>query len=135
MQHRDRLITVRKLAALDMVFHGSRNILLEFAIGLVITGLLGAWLIYRELAPGSVQSIGNVILGAALLGIGLNYLPLLLYAIQISRQKRPEQVVAAEIAHPEVYRQMYAVQSVFFILIPFALLSLAVIQKIKQAQD
>ena len=132
MGPRERLISVRKLAALDIVFHGSGRILLEFAVGLLLTGSLGLWFLYRGLAPGPYQSLGTIILGCVLLGIGLNYLPLLFYAVMISRRKSAQQEVASELAHPEVYSGLYGLQSVIFILVPFALLILAVIQQLQR---
>ena len=128
MGHDHRLISVRKLAALDIVFHGPRLILLEFAFGLGVTASLGLWLLYRGLAPGPNHSLVITVLGCALVGIGLNYAPLLRYALTISRQKSAQKEVATELANLGAYRKMYGLQSVILILVPCALLILAIVQ-------
>ena len=132
MGSNEGIISVRKLAALDIVFHGSTRILIEFFVGLGLTGVLGLWFLYRGLAPGPYQSLGILVLGFVLLGIGLNYLPLLVYALLISRRRSAQSEVAAELAHPEKYNRLYVTQSVIFILVPFALLILALSQRVKR---
>jgi hypothetical protein len=128
MENRNRLISVRKLAALDIVFHGPRWILVEFAVGMLITGFLGVWFLYRGLAPGPYHSLTTTVLGCGLLGVGLNYLPLWLYAFMISRQKSAQNEVASEVVHPDAYSKMYSLQGAILILVPFALLILALFQ-------
>ena len=39
---RETFINIRKLAALDIVFHGSRFILAEFIVAVVVPGFVGA---------------------------------------------------------------------------------------------
>ena len=128
MEDRVHLISVRKLAAMDIVFHGSRLIMVEFTVGMLLTGFLGLFFLYRGFTPGSYPSLMVIILVCALLGIGLNYLPLLVYAFMISRQKSVQNEVTSELAHPEIYRKMYGLQSMILILAPFALLILAIFQ-------
>ncbi len=107
MIDRHRLISVRKLAALDIVFHGPKLILVEFAVGLGLTAALGLWFLYRGLAPDPNHSLVIAVLGGGLLGIGLNYVPLLLYAIQIVRRRSAQADAALELAHPETFQKMY----------------------------
>ena len=71
----DRFINVRKLAALDIVFHGYRLILIEFGLGTFLLALFGIWLTGRSL-----------LLGSYLMLLGLNYVPLFVYAIAITRK-------------------------------------------------
>ncbi len=122
------LISVRKLAAMDILFHGPKLILVEFALGMILCAVLGLWLLYRGLGPGPNRSLILAVLGGGLLGIGLNYLPLLLYGIQIVRYQSAQHEIALELAHPEIYQRRYGLQSVIFIIVPFALLVLAIIQ-------
>ena len=134
MDHRNHFISVRKLAALDSVFHGRRWwILPEFAIGVILTGFLGLWFLYRALAPGPYHSVAIIIGGCVLLGIGFNYLPLFIYAVIISRQKSAQSEAASELAMPDSYRKMYSLQSAILILVPFALLILARFQEVRQS--
>jgi hypothetical protein len=67
-------VNVKRLAAIDM--HGSRGttrrrriILAEFTAGLVVMVALGIWLVTSAPSPGTP------ILGAWLIGAGLNYAP------------------------------------------------------------
>jgi len=127
-----RLISVCKLAALDIVFHGPKLVLVEFTLSLGITAFLGLWILYQAVV--SVTSFSNIILGLAFLGIGSNYLPLLLHAIRMARQGTAKAEVTFELDNPESSQRMYGIQSTIFILIPFALFILAIIQGFAQPQ-
>jgi hypothetical protein len=135
MEHRDRLISVRKLAALDIVSHGLMRILVEFAVGLLLAGSLGLLFLSRGLAPGPSHSLVIIFWGFVLFGIGLNYLPLLIYAITISRLRSAQEEVASELADPDAYRRMYTLQSAIFILVPFALFILAIVQEARWSRS
>jgi|WetSurMetagenome_2_1015567.scaffolds.fasta_scaffold410582_2 hypothetical protein len=126
---RNRLISVRKLAAIDIVFHGPRLVLLEYSVGMALSAVLGLWFIYRGLGPALFHSLILTILGFGLLGIGLNYFPLLVYAIQIVRQKRAKQMVVKELGNPALYQKVYGQQSMILILVPLALFLLAIVQE------
>ena len=75
---------VRRLAAIDM--YGTRGtvrrqriILAEFVLGVLAMVGFGSWILGRASSPG------GYLLGAWAVGAGLNYLPLALYAIRLSR--------------------------------------------------
>jgi len=77
------LIDVRRLAAIDMYGrHGSKRrrrlILAEFVLAAIDIPLLGLTIV---LAP----ALPRVFLGAYLIGVGLNFVPLALHAISMSR--------------------------------------------------
>src|SRR5215472_12349054 len=95
-QH-NTFINIRKLAALDIVFHGPKFILIEFALGVFGCAALGLFSVYYGLLHGPVHSPLAIILGCYLLGVALNYVPLLLYAISIVRQKSAHQEAAYEL--------------------------------------
>ena len=81
------LIDVRRLAAIDMYGrHGSKRrrrlILAEFVLAAIDIPLLGLTLVL------AASSAPRVILGAYLIGVGLNFVPLALHAISISRTGR-----------------------------------------------
>src|SRR5215831_17996089 len=68
------IFNIRKLAALDMVFHRPRLILVEFALG-VFGSLALAFVIA---APGFFAghlSLEQVLVSSYILGIALNYVP------------------------------------------------------------
>ena len=119
------LINVRKLAALDIAFHGSRLILAEFAFAVCICAALGLFILFHASNPSPVA----VLLGCLFLGVSLNYVPLLLYAVSIARSRSATQEVAFELAHKDSYARKYMLQSVVLIPIPFALALLAAYQE------
>src|SRR6516165_6396026 len=80
------LIDVRRLAAIDMYGrHGSKRrrrlILAEFVLAAIDIPLLGLTLV-------QAASVPRVFLGAYLIGVGLNFVPLGLHAISLSRAGR-----------------------------------------------
>jgi hypothetical protein len=84
---------VRRLAVVDM--YGTRGtqrrrriILAEFVISCLGGIAIGLWL----LVAGS--NVAFMVFGALIIGIGLNYAPLLVYAIQFSRRGALEAEVA-----------------------------------------
>ena len=60
-------INVRKLAALDIVFHGPKFILIEFALGVFGCAALGLFSTYFGLFHGPNHSLFAVIMGCFLL--------------------------------------------------------------------
>lgn len=75
------MIDFRKLAAVDIAFLGSRLILAEFSIGVFGSLALGVFTLLRS------HSMGGIALGSYLLCIGINYVPLLLYAIRCASRQ------------------------------------------------
>src|SRR5215469_362442 len=82
----ERMINVRKLAALDIVYHGPDH------------------------------SLFAIVLGCFLLWIALNYVPLFLYAISIVKQKSAHQEVAYELEHKDTYAVKYTLQSTLLLV-------------------
>jgi hypothetical protein len=113
-----RLISVRKLAALDIALHGSKIILLEFGLGTPAIILFGSWL---------MLSGPFFILGLYLVLIGLNYVPLLLYAITIARKGSAKTEVEG-LANDKHYIRKYGLQQLM-ILVPLAILIIALVQE------
>jgi hypothetical protein len=120
-------INVRKLAALDIVFHGPMFILIEFALAVFLCGAVGLLIFH-----GSNHSPFMVILGSFFLWVALNYIPLLLYAISIVKHKSARGEVAYELEHKDRYAGKYSLQSILLLLIPLAMLLLAVYQKLQK---
>jgi hypothetical protein len=121
-----RFLDVRRTAALDMALHGSRLIVAEFAIGTAVCAGLGVLAIasgIRSLAHGISFAL---VLGLLLIGAALNYLPLLIHSIDISRKDSSKEEAKEELARPELIRRYSARQ--FVLLVPFAVAVMAVLQ-------
>ena len=107
------MIDFRKLAALDIAFLGSRLILAEFSIGVFGSLALGSFTLLRS------HSVGGIALGCYLLFIGINYVPLLLYAITIVRiDSARDEIADEQTDHQGMFRK-YRRQSLL-LLVPLA---------------
>ena len=117
------MISIRKLAAVDMTLHGTRVIMAEFAVGIALPLILGLFSLRAGLVS-AVQSWWETALGLWLVGIAANYVPLLIYAVAIVRGGTMKQEGQAELA--QVKR--YGIQQMI-ILIPFLVVVLALAQE------
>jgi hypothetical protein len=120
-------INIRKLVALDIVFHGPKLILAEFALVVGLCGALGAWSLFSFFHSPD-HPLFTVILGLVLSWIALNYVPLLLYALSFMRHKNAELEVVVELAHKERYARKYMAQSLL-LAVPFVVPILAIVQE------
>ena len=118
------VMDVRRLAALDMHGrHGSvrrrRLILAEFVLAAIDVPLLGLAILRAS------SSAPQVLLGAYLIGVGLNFVPLALHAISLARAGR----VDAELAGVDVSAELrrYTTRQLF-IGIPMLVLILGTAQ-------
>jgi hypothetical protein len=112
------VIDFRKLAALDIAFLGSRLVVAQFSIGVFGSFALGIFTLLRS------HSVGGVALGSYLLFIGINYVPLLVYAIRIVRLDSARDEVAEERAAKHGMFRKYRRQSLL-LLVPLAVPILA----------
>lgn len=106
------VIDIRKLAALDIAFLGPRFILAEFGLAVLLCPALGLLTLVRS------HSVWQVILAGYLLSLGVNYVPLLAYAIAIVRRRTSQQEVADELAfrgRPAAFRR-YRRQSLLLLV-------------------
>jgi hypothetical protein len=117
------VITIRKLAAVDMAWIGPRVILAEYALGIVLPVIFGLISIRSGLL-GWPQAGWEVGVGLWLVTISGNYVPLFIYALLIA------QVGTVKVeGEPEFARaRRYGIQQVI-ILIPFLVVILAVLQE------
>lgn len=83
-----RMPNLRQVAAADMALHGARLAIAEFAIGVLLPAVLGPLSLLRG------RSRWQAALGAYLILLALNYLPLLLFAVRLRTQQRAEVEVA-----------------------------------------
>jgi len=71
----------RKLVAIDIVFLGSIFIIAEFASGVVLCVALGIFVLVRG------NSFWQLALGLYIISLGINYVPMLMYALVITKYK------------------------------------------------
>lgn len=119
------VIDFRKLAAVDIAFLGSRLILAEFSIGVLGSLALGLLTLLRS------HSVGGIALGSYFLFIGINYVPLLLYAIRIVRLDSVRDEVAEEGADRRAMFRKYRRLSLL-LLVPLAVPILALISELQR---
>lgn len=118
------MVSIRKLAALDLALHSATFILLEF--GLAVFGFISIGLLV--LIHSQWQGLYPILSGSALIGIGLNYVPLLFYAINIVRRKSAEEEAAYELEHRKIEMGRYTIQSLLLI-IPLIILAISLYQE------
>jgi hypothetical protein len=118
-----RLIEVRKLAAVDMVWLGPKVVIAEYALGIVLPLALGLRSVWMEFAGAPRSSVWPLALGLWLITIAANYVPLFLHAVSLRRGNAVEREGRPELARA----RRYGVQQVM-ILVPFLVLVLAVFQ-------
>ena len=126
---RERIINVRKLAALDIALHGAPLILVEFGAAIAIGAAGGVWLISTALPVSQGAALFRLVLGAYLLCVAINYVPLLLYGIAVARRRSARQEAAAELAEKDGRSaRRYGAQSLLLIL-PLVIPALALAQE------
>lgn len=75
---------------------------------------------------------GQPIIGAYILLAGLNYAPLLAYAVAIVRAGTAKSEVAEDRATDRHYVRKYSTQQ-FLLFVPFAVLFLAILQELRES--
>jgi hypothetical protein len=115
------VIEIRRLAALDIAFLGPRFILAEFSIGVFGSLALAFLTLVRT------HSLGGTVFGAYLLCIGINYVPLLVHAIDLVRHGTAKQEIADELSEERRMFRKYGRQSVL-LLVPLVVPILAIVQ-------
>jgi hypothetical protein len=123
----ERVINVRKLVELDIVFHGYRFILLEFGLGTPALIALGVFVLSRAVTTSGSLSVGAIAFGAYALSLALNYLPLLLHAIDLARKRSAQSEVASELEERGRAARRYGTQQLL-LLVPLAVFVLAIVQ-------
>jgi uncharacterized membrane protein len=118
-------VNVRKLAAIDLLFLG-RLVLVEFAVGVFGSLALGVLSVWQ--GAQRFHSPWMILLGIYLVFIGINYLPLLLYAIDMARKGGAEQEVGDELGDKRKTFRKYRRQSVW-LLVPLVVIIAAILQR------
>lgn len=120
-----KVVSIRKLVALDMVLHGTRFILAEFAFGILFPLIL-VLISIRGGLFSPVRIDWETALDFWLLGIAMNYVPLLIYAVLISKGQTEKKEGESEL----VYVKRYSIQQVI-VFVPLLVLTAALIQEIR----
>jgi hypothetical protein len=123
------MIEVRKLAAIEMALLGTRVIVTEYALGVMLPLVLGIFSLRFGLAQQDFLN-WQTILGIWLVTILVNYVPLFIYAVAIARAGTVQEEGLPEFAHAGRYR----IQQVI-ILVPFFVLLLALAQERKRRKQ
>lgn len=121
------MITVRKLAALDLVFHGPRFVLIEFAGAVVLAGGLAILSLRSGLSGPNHPVVWEIALGAYLSSIAVNYIPLLIYTVALIQSGTAREAAAMELEQAQLSKRQYGLQQ-FLLVVPFAILVIAVAQ-------
>jgi len=119
-------VNVRKLAAIDLLFLGSKVILAEFGIGVFGSLALGVMSVWQ--GTHRFHSVWMVVLGVYLIFVGINYVPLLLHAIGISRRGNAQQEVADELECKQETFRKYRRESLL-ILVPLVVPVAAILNR------
>jgi hypothetical protein len=104
------MLNPRKLAAIDIVFLGSKFIIAEFGCGVVLCVALGIFVLFRA------ASLMQLALGLYLISLGINYVPMLIYAIAITRGDTARAEVGDEINDKSRAMAKYRRQSMFLLV-------------------
>ena len=104
------MINPRKLAAIDIVFLGSKFVIAEFAGGVVLCAALGTFVLFRS------HSLKQLVLGLYLISLGINYLPMLVYALAITRADSARAEMGDELDNKRWAMTKYRRQSVLLLV-------------------
>jgi hypothetical protein len=121
------VINPRKLAAIDIVFLGSKFIIAEFAFGVLLCVALGTFVLFRG------HSFWQLALGLYLISLGINYVPMLVYAVAITRGQSARAEMGDELNDKRRAMAKYRRQSIL-LLVPLLVPVLALTQERRKAQ-
>ncbi len=113
------ILNVRKIVALDIALHGSKFIIFEFIFGVTFAFVLGPYLLKS-----------NYLLSWYIITLGLNYVPLLIYAINITRTGSAKNESKDELADRKQLIS-YSIRQ-FVIFVPFSTILLSIFQELRK---
>ena len=105
------MLNPRKLAAIDLAFLGPRIIIAEFAFAVLFSPALGVFVLLR--GHGSPVQIA---LGVYLISLGLNYVPMLVYAFAINKTKSARTELGSELDDKRAAMTKYRRQSIWLLM-------------------
>jgi hypothetical protein len=113
------ILNVRRLVALDIALHGSKFIIFEFSFGVIFGFVLGLYLLKS-----------NHLLGWYIITLGLNYIPLLIYAINITRIGSAKNESKDDLSNRKRLISFSIRQ--FVIFVPFSTILLSIFQELRK---
>jgi len=119
------VFNARKLAAIDLIFLGPKVIITEFSGGVFLSAALGIFVLVR-----GHHSLAQIVLGLYLISLGINYVPMLNYAIRIARTKSARVELGNELSDKRVAMAKYRRQSLW-LLVPMIVPLMALAQSRK----
>jgi hypothetical protein len=105
------VLNARKLVAIDLVFLGSKAIITEFIAGVFLSAALGVFVLVR-----GHGSVAQIVLGFYLISLGVNYIPMLIYAIAITRARSAQAELGGELDNKRVTMAKYRRQSLWLLV-------------------
>jgi hypothetical protein len=120
------MLDIRKLAAIDLEFLGPKVILTEFGLGLA--GSLALGILTLRAGIHRFHSARMIVFGFYLPSLGINYVPLLLHAIDMSRHGSAGQEIANELGDKSAAFRRYRRQSLL-LLLPLVVAVVAIVQE------
>ena len=124
------MLNPRKLAAIDVAFLGPKFVIAEFAGGVVLCFALGVFVLLRS------HSSLQFTLSLYLVSLGIYYVPLLAYAVAITRKKSARSELGDELKDERKAMSKYRQQSML-LLVPLLvpILSLLLERRIARATE
>jgi hypothetical protein len=86
-----RAVDIRRLAAIDIALLGYKFVVAEYAVGVLLSIALGLFVFFRS------HSFWQVALGSYLICVGIDYVPMLAYAVAIGSRQRAQAEIADEL--------------------------------------
>ena len=123
------MIEVRKLVAVDLAWLGTRLIVPEYALGIILPLALGILSLRAGLTQQD-KANWQTMLGMWLVTISANYVPLFLYTVIIARAGTVQEEGLPEFAHS----RRYGIQQTI-ILVPLFVVLLALVQERKRRKS
>jgi hypothetical protein len=106
-----RVLNPRKLAAIDLVFPGPKTIISEFTFAVLFSPALGVFVLIR-----GHRTATQIVLGCYLICVGLNYLPMLVYAVAINATKSARTELGNELDDTRAAMRKYRRQSIWLLM-------------------
>jgi len=108
------VLQVRKLAAIDLYFLGSKLIIAEFAVGVLGPVILGELTVRSGIKHG--HTVGTIAFGIYLLLLGINYVPLLVHAVRLAQSETVRETLASDLEDPKGAMRKYRRGSLLLLL-------------------
>ena len=111
MSYNAWVLSARRLVAIDLVFLGSKVVITEFIAGVFFSAALGVCVLVK-----GHSSLGQIVLGLYLISLGVNYIPMLIYAISITRAKSARSQLGSELDNKGLAMKKYRRQSLWLLV-------------------